>query len=104
MRFPEIQKYRQAIGFRGLALKLRHLEFQRIVLAPNLLIFLRRVLQREVLAPSIAKPPEARGACTFKWRDCANRPNTNKPALGLPLDLYGQHQYLQNNDACKQDQ
>src|SRR5256885_12815444 len=56
------------------------------------------------LAPSIAKPPEARGACTFKWRDCANRPNANKPALGLPLDLYGQHEYLQNNDACEQDQ
>jgi len=55
---PEIQQCRQAVCFRGFALKLRNLKFQRIVLTANLLVHFRRVLQREVFAPRIANQPK----------------------------------------------
>src|SRR5260370_16755465 len=100
----ELQQKRQAVSFRCFALQLRDLEFQVSVSGGNLLVFPRSILQPEVFAPRVAKPPEARGACTFKWRDCANSPDANKPPLRLALDLHGQHEYLQQDDSGEQDQ
>src|SRR6266513_735816 len=104
VRLAEIQQCGQAVSFRGFALKLRDLQFQCVVLMANLLVFLGSVLQRKVVAPGVANPPEAVGTGAFERRSRADGPDANQPSLRLALDLHGQQQHLQYDDSGEQDQ
>ena len=89
MRLPEIQQCRQAVGFRGFALKLRDLQFQCIVLTANLLAFFGGVLQRKIVPPDVANPAETVGAGPLKGRNGADGPDANESSLRVALDLHG---------------
>ena len=80
------------------------MQFQRIVLTANLLVFPRSILQREVVAPGVANPAKAGGTCPLKRRNGADRPDANEPSFGVTLNLHGQHEYLQQDDSGEQNQ
>src|SRR6266705_620939 len=104
--FPEIEQHGEPVGFRGLALKLCHLQFQRVVLLPKPLVFLRGIPQSEVVTPGVAKPAEAVGTGAFEWRNRADGPDADEASLSLrvALDLYCQQDDLQHDDSREQDQ
>jgi hypothetical protein len=89
---------------RGLALKLCHLQFQRVVLLPKPLVFLRGIPQSEVVTPGVSKPAEAVGTSAFERRNRADGPDAKEPSLRVALDLHCQQDDLQHDDSCEQDQ
>jgi len=98
----EIQKYSEAVGFGGLALKLRNGQLEFVILRAEFFVLAGSALQGEVVVPHAANLAESPGAALFKRRYRAHAPDADQAAAGIALYLQRQHQHLSQQYTGKQ--
>ena len=103
LRLPETKQPGEAVRFGGFSFELGDAQFQRVILATQLLVIFPGTPQRKVVAPGVAEPAKSVGAHAFKGRDRSHGPGANQAPLRITLDLHREQEHLEQDDPREQN-